>query len=433
MEKRIGVYLSNALSSGLLTGLWGRNGGLSTFFVNKFSGVLGAFVFAIAGGLVGWFAWGGGSDVGRLGLLVLLPLAWGLASSRLSASMLVAGYFLAGARGIPGGTAIFFGNGAPSWVGFAFLLGSSILLTLPWVALWSPRASVRPWRFVVAACVAAMPPLGLIGWLSPIAVAGVLFPGLGWIGLVFGFGAMAASVARSGKWIVVFIMILMVVNLISLTKDVRSPPGWQGVDTRFPKLTSGDGDDSRQILAAMQRVAWVEQYAKTVPANSVRVLPETILGSYSGVSEFALMSVDEALAARGSRLMVGAELPQPDGRYSNVEIVLGARGRDGKSAVQGIPVPVSMWKPWASDGAVADVFGHGGMVEVTGVRAGVLICYEQLLTFSALRMMLEKPDVLVGTSNVWWVSDASIPAIQWQTMNVYGRLFGIGVVGAVNS
>ncbi|MDZ4099954.1 MAG: hypothetical protein U1E13_14855 [Methylophilaceae bacterium] len=391
-----------------------------------------SLIFFISGISIGLITWGNGSGVGQLGLLLLLPFFWGLASSRLSASILVLGYFLASARGLPGGTAVFFGAGAPSWVGFVFWFFACIFLSLPFVVLWSASMGVRPWRFVLAVCVSIVPPLGLIGWVNPISAAGVYFPGLGWLGLMLILGLMAALITRHAKWIFGLGLIALIANLISLAVDVRVPTGWQSMDTQFSGLSSAGGNDAGQILAGMKRVEWVKQYAESIPANCVRVLPETVLGSYSGVSEFALMEVNESLAARGSRLLVGAELPKSDGRYLNAVIVLGATGGDGLAAVQGVPVPVSMWKPWASDGAVANIFGHGGVVMVKNVRAGVLVCYEQLLSYSVLRMMLERPSVIVGAANVWWVKDPSIPAIQGQMLGVFGRLFGVGVMRAVN-
>lgn len=421
-------YLSGSVNIMFLKGLFQKKDELSTDFV----GNLTVFVFFVFGWVIGRLAWGNGPEVRWLGLLVLLPFVWGLAASRLSASMLIFGYFLAGARGLPGGMAVFFGNALPDWVGVVLWALSSLLLALPWLLLWSPDVEARSWRFVVAVCLITLPPLGLIGWTNPLSMAGALFPELGWIGLVLTLGVMAALVRRRFKWIIVLAIISIGGNLMLSPDKIKPPPTWQGKDTFFPRLSSGGGDDAGQILAAMQRVAWVVKYAATIPDSSVRILPETILGSYSGVTALALADVDEALAARGSRLMVGAELPQPDGRYLNAEVVLGARGRDGKLAVQGIPVPVSMWKPWASNGAVANVFGHSGTVEIENLRTGVLICYEQLLTFSILQMMLEKPSILVGAANVWWVSDASVPAIQHQTMGAYARLFGVGLVSAVN-
>lgn len=390
-----------------------------------------AVLFFISGILIGLLAWGNSSSVSQLGLLLFIPFFWGLASSRLSSSLLMLGYFLASARGLPGGTAVFFGNGAPSCVGFVFWFVACVFLSLPFIALWSSSTSVRPWRFIIAVCVSIVPPLGLIGWVSPIAAAGVYFPGFEWLGLTLTLGVMAALVARHGRWIFGLLVVAMIANLISFFVPVKVPNGWQSVDTQFSGLSSAGSDDAGQILASMKRVEWVKRYAEGIPANSIRVLPETVLGSYSGISEFALMGESEALAARGSRLLVGAELPQLDGRYLNGLLVLGSGRGENSFVAQGVPVPFSMWKPWASSGAVANMFGDG-IVKVENVRAGVLVCYEQLLSFSLLKVMLTRPEVLVGAANVWWVKDASIPAIQGQMMNVYGRLFAVPVVRAVN-
>lgn len=401
----------------------------------KASGVLASLVYLITGGLIGWLAWGRGPDVWSLAWILLLPVVWGLASGRLSASMVVAGYFLAGTRGLPGGAIVFFGEDAPGWFGWALWLGASALLVLPFAALWSADTKARSWRFVVAVCMGIVPPLGIIGWCGPALMAGVVFPGLGWIGLLAMLVMMAALVGR--RWWVAggFGAVALLANVMAGSGAVL-PVGWKGVDTDFSRLSSAGSDDAGQVLAGMRRVEWLQEFAQSVPARSVRVLPETILGAIDGVTGATLQDVGEALAARGSRVLAGGELVQPDGRYKNSVLVLGAQPGEVLAAVQGVPVPISMWKPWANDGAVADVFGHGGQIEVAGVRASVLVCYEQLLSYSLLWSMTDRhgfrPDVLVAVSNVWWARNTSIPVVQAQSVAAAGRLFGVGVLGARN-
>jgi hypothetical protein len=341
-------------------------------------------------------------------------------------------YFLAGARGLPGGVTVFFGDG-PWWAGFAFWSGAALLLSLPFAVLWSRNSLWRPWLYLLAVLVAVVPPLGLIGWISPLSGSGALFPGLGWIGLLLMAGLSAAFVVRSVRWSAGVLVLAFSANVVALYSGVAAPARWSGVDTHFSRLGSGGADDAGQVLGALRRVQWVGQFAASVPVNSVVVLPETVVGSLGADAALNLSPADEALAARGSRVLVGAELPLSDGRYENALYVLGAKKGEQRSAVQSIPVPVSMWKPWARDGAVADVFGNGGLLEVGGVRAATFICYEQLLSFSLLKaMMMGKPDVIVGAANLWWVTDRSIPIIQKQMLGWVGRLFGVGVVTAGN-
>lgn len=399
----------------------------------KSSWLLASFPFLIVGILVGLLGWGSGPEVGRLAWVMLLPFAWGLAGGRWPASMLVVGYYLAGVRGLPIGSVVFFGDTAPGWWGWAFWVAACALLSTPFVLLWSAEQCARPWRFVLAVCLSAVPPLGIIGWVSPLAVAGVIFPGLGWAGVVLMLGAMAALAGRSGRWIMALMAVAVMANGVAFLSEVRAPAGWQGVDTHFSRLSSAGSDDALQLLATMKRVEWVRQFAEGVPAHSVRVLPETVLGSVDGMAELALHDTQATLMARGSRLLAGAELSQADGRYKNLVMVLGAKAGEQRMAVQNIPVPVSMWKPWAPDGAVANIFGMGNVIEVNGALAGVVVCYEQLLPYSLLWVMTSRPDVIVAVSNVWWARDTSIPDIQRQTTDAFGRLFGVAVVAAKNS
>lgn len=396
---------------------------------NKFDVAATAVAFGVSGAAVGWLAWGGGTEVWRLAWLVLMPIGWGFTRSRWSASLLMLGYYLGGARGLPSGTAVFFGSDAPVWLGFACYLSACLFLTFPFFLLWAKSSG--GWRFVAAMCVSVLPPLAFVGWINPLAVAGVLFPGLGWIGLVSAMGVMTALVARSMKWLAALALMVIVANFVSLARPVVVPTGWAGVDTHFPQLGSGGGIG--QVIDAFKRVDWLVQYADSVPANSVRVLPETVLGPIGHSAKYLLADVSARLAKRGSRVLAGGELAQADGRYLNAVVVVGAEGNEDRQAVQGIPVPVSMWKPWSSNGAVPDAFGHSNLIDVNGKRAGVLICYEQLLTYSVLWMMTDKPDVLVGASNLWWVTDKTIPVIQDQMMMTFGRLFGVGVIRSVNS
>lgn len=380
---------------------------------------------ALIGGAVGFVSWGCGTESWRLLPIILLPLLWGFSGSRWSASFLMLGYYLGGARGLPGGTAVFFGDSSIVF-GLCCYLAAASLLTLPFAILWSRTGA--GWRFLAAVCISILPPLAFVGWLNPLAVAGAMFPGMAWIGLIIALALMYSLAVRNVIYIVLIGFIGLVANFIYVAPV--APAGWTGVDTHFERL--GSGGDIGQVIDARRRVDWLVSYADGVPANSVHVLPETVLGPVGDSARFMLADTSARLAKRGSRLLVGGELNLDDGRYQNALLVVGAKKSEDRQAVQGIPVPVSMWHPFGKAGAVADVWGHSGLIEVAGKKTGVLICYEQLLTYSVLWMVAEKPDVLVGASNLWWVTDKTIPVIQTQMMMTFGRLFGVPVVRAVN-
>lgn len=385
-----------------------------------------------AGAAIGFFAWGNGQNHLSLAWSLLLPLAWGMAPTRSAAALLVLGYYLVGARGLPIGAVVFFGEDAPAAFGWSLWFASSLVLTAPFTLLWSKSAGNRPLRFGGAVCLSAIPPLAFIGWLNPLTAAGAVFPGLGWAGLVLLLLLMGALVARSLKYGIALGCVALVSNLMAGPAPSQAPPGWVGVDTTFPRLASAGTEYASQVLASMDRVQWLIESAKDMPADSVLVLPETVLGSLDGVAEFSLQDTQAALATRGSRILIGAELPQPDGEYKNVVKVLGAKPGEDQVAMQSIPIPVAMWKPWASNGAVADLLGGGNTVVVKGRRVGVAVCYEQVLAYSLWRLMLDRPDLIVAVSNVWWARTTSIPDIQRQSVAAFGRLFDLPVITARN-
>ncbi len=390
-------------------------------------------LWACIGFAIGGLAWGISPEAWSLLVVFLLPFMWGHAPSRSAAALLMLGYYLAGGRGMPGGAVVFFGDSAPAWWGWALWMLSSLLLSTPYVALWTKNPSRKSSYFLLAVVLTAIPPFGLIGWCNPIAVAGVAFPGLRWIGVSLTLVLFALLVSRSRHWTLALVGLAVAANLLAaFFQEPKQPPGWAGQDTSFSRLAGAGANDAGQRLAALERIEWVKRYAGTVPPNSVRVLPETVLGPYDGIADFALQEVEETLQAQGSRLLVGAEMPQANGQYKNVLMVLGSKRGEDRVAVQGIPVPVSMWKPWAPDGAVANPFGHDNVVSVASRRVGAMVCYEQVLTHSFLWLMLQRPDVVVAVSNMWWARETSVSNIQSQMVSSFSRLFGTQVVTARN-
>lgn len=388
--------------------------------------------YTVLGGSLGWISWGGSANIFPVLWIMLLPLIWGAAKTRLQAWMLMLGYYLAASRSLPGASTAFFGETSSWWLGWGLWATASLLLSLPFVVLWSKNAIARPCLFVLAVCLTVFPPLGVIGWTSMLCVAGALFPAAGWAGLILTLCAFAVLVRRSGRWTIVLVAVALVSNVLASDSGTKAPPSWRGVDTHFPQLGSNGSADSMQLLGALQRMKWIKDFAAHVPAGSVHILPETVLGPMNGVSEFSLLSIEANLRAKNARILVGAEVATDDGHYLNTVAVLGATSEEKKLAVQAIPVPIGMWKPWASDGAMADVFGFGNVIRVKEMQVGVLVCYEQALVFSFIRTMIKKPNVIVGVSNIWWAKTPDIPNIQHQTVQSFSRLFDVAVIGAKN-
>jgi hypothetical protein len=342
----------------------------------------------------------------------------------------MAAYFMGASRGLPGGATVFFGEFTPHWFGWTMWIGSSALLAVPFAAFWS-RGKFKAIGFSLALIMLSIPPFGIFAWTNPLAVSGVIYPGAGWFGIFLALGACCALAARS-LTIIAFFFSISVCAQLSTTAAGPGPSKWMSENTGFAKLAGSGEDDALQVMSSMNRIDWVIDRAKQVPPNSVLLLPETLLGQYGGLAEYKLAETEEDLARRNSRVIVGAELALPDGKYKNVIVNLGANSDETKIHWQRIPVPISMWRPWATDGAYGNIFHPANVSTIQNRKVGIAICYEQLLAYSLLSTLSQHPDVLLSPSNVWWARGTSIPNIQYQTSEAFGRLFGVSILHSTN-
>lgn len=394
-----------------------------------------ALCFLMLGALIGWLAFGQGDEVEWFKWVLLLPLIWGLAKSRLSSSLVVFGFFLSASRGVPFAIGVFFGDESPWWANWGLWLCVALLSSLSYYFLWHEKKHRAIIGFIVAVILTLIPPLGLISWANPLVAAGYLYPAWGWVGLGLTLLLFGALISRSVLLICLFLGLAGLSQALGTSNSSKTaaPVGWSSVDTHFPRLASVGGDDAENILAARRRIDWLKGVMANVPSNHVVLLPETIVGVLDGESRFSVWQVEAGLAARGARVLVGAIVPLPSGQYQNGLVVLGAKAGEAAMAVQNVPAPISMWKPWANnDGALADPLGRGNIVEVNGLKVGAVVCYEQVLAFSLLWTISGSPDVLTAASNVWWARDTSVPAIQRQMVKSFGQLFDIPVLVASN-
>lgn len=155
--------------------------------------------FALAGVVIALVSWSPGQ---WLVALLALPYLWARASCRRDAWALWFGYYACGARDIPLMTLRFFTGyhelspAAALFAGVLLWILSGALLALPWAALRPRRhtsvLSVALRTFAALALV-TLPPLGVIGWLSPALAAATLYPGFEAAGLALGLVCLIVS------------------------------------------------------------------------------------------------------------------------------------------------------------------------------------------------------------------------------------------------
>lgn len=384
----------------------------------------------VAGGSLCGFAWGHDGLSWLICLAVVMPLLWSLAGSRWCAGSIALAYYLAGSRGLPFGAGIFFAESAPAGFSWVLWLVASILNAMPWLLLWSQNPRRQAWTLPTSLILTALPPLGFIGWTNPLTAAGIFFPELGFSGLVVLLACLVAVVLRRWQLAVLVAGVSFAAN-VSAVLWVKPTPwvaSWSGQDTHFARLQT---DAKPDLLGEGQRVMQILMIANQVAPGRVVVLPETVLPRVHQGNQFAAMmlaDVSDRLIGKGSVILVGAEVAAPGRPLQNALIVLGATGGP---LVQRVPVPIGMWRPWAAESIAANPLASG-VSQVAGRKVAYSICYEQLLVFPILISMVQKPDLILGAANDWWARDTSIPIIQAQALDLWGRLFGSAVVKATN-
>lgn len=374
---------------------------------------------AIAIGLIAW-----SGEPRLLPAAMLFPALWALAPTRLVASFVAAGYFLAASRGLPQGVSNFYGAGFEA--GIALWIAASVLFVATHALIWTAQPGWgRVIRYAVIAVLLSVPPIGIVGWAHPITAAGILFPGGSWLGLAAAAIGLLVMTTRfrpiailtfGGFWI----------WSAATWNHPSLPPGWIGVYTKFGGSNGGYAG-YEQHLETIDRVR-----REVVAGAEVVVLPESALGVWTPTIERlwtrALDDLD--VSVYGGTVIVD------ETGYDNVMLELTGQGVAVRYRER-MPVPVSMWQPWLSlmrepAGARAHFFANP-VVSIRGIRVATLICYEQLLVWPVLQSALGSPDLLVAPANGWWTGGTDIVAIQIAATTAWARLFDLSLVAAINT
>ena len=356
------------------------------------------------------------------------------ASRRFIAALI---YFLVGSFSIVHGSAEFFGAGAGNGsgpadgigladglgladgMGWSFWIVSSVLLAAPWLMARGPKLGV------LAVLIDALPPLGLIGWLSPLAGAGVLFPDMGIMGVILLLIAWGSWPVKTwGNWITGgAILVALAANAIALFPPASSPNGWIGLRTHTGELVT----PLQGVVSAMQ----AGQRALAHPKAAAVVFPETIAGHWLPGTQAALFNEYQKRRNKSQIWLVGAVTFGKTHRWDSVVEYAPGVSKSGRIVARtALPVPVSMWAPWAKDRYGATWYEP--VQKIAGQRVFTAICYDQALPWVWLEAVWQHPDVIVATSNVWWASKTDIPAIEDENTAAWARLMGSGVVMARN-
>ncbi|ASY74282.1 conjugal transfer protein TraB [Sinorhizobium fredii] len=375
-------------------------------------------VTSIVVGTVGWSGY-----ALLLPVALAFPILWSLALTRWVAALVSAGYFLAASRGLPQGVAAFYASDL--WPGLLLWLCASVSFVTVHTVLWTKCSDRRPFRYLLAAALMAIPPMGITGWAHPVTAAGILFPGWGWWGLVATTAGLMGLVTRMWPAVAIAFTGFWLWSAANWTEP-KLPEDWRGVDL---ELGSSLGRNT-----SIQRHRDLIATVKDLASGNVRnvVLPESALGFWTPTVERLW-----AKALQGTNISVisGAATIDATG-YDNVLVTISADG--GRVLYrERVPVPGSMWQPWrswlgTSGGARAHFFANP-VATVGDRQVAPLICYEQLVLWTVLQSMAYDPDLIIAVENGWWTKDTSIVAIQRASAVAWAKLFAKPLVLSFNT
>lgn len=333
----------------------------------------------------------------------------------------------------------------------AFWAVCALLLALPYGLLWTDKTWQLLWRAPVALAVGVLPPLGLIGFASPLTAAGFLFPAWSWGGFALSL-AGCGFVAAHPKLGLSFTGVALVVNIF-YPGDRQPPSDWKAVDTHFGAISHGPVSPLREYLAAQS----IQAQAAGSSARVV-VFPESVVPRWTTSTDLFWKPTTDTLRRNGKLAVIGALIPESlplsnndiraaiellkTGRevrwmssqaaphfYRNAAII---RGAQSGIFSQRVPVPFSMWKLFSHGGAPVHLDGPA-VLELGGQRAAILICHEQVIPWTVLTAAMAHPTLLVGMSNDHWATGTPIPRWQALCLRAWSRLFRVPYLLAVNT
>jgi hypothetical protein len=379
----------------------------------------------IALGAIPGLAWilGGAGPIGPL-LSVLLVAAIAIGRNPVERLTAALSYYATGCWPIVGAVAGYWGTGHAG-IGFLAWAACSVGLAIPW-------ALVANWRGLLFALVAtALPPLGVVGWLSPLNAAGMLFPGMGWIGLAVAVAAMLAmhtalpaltGQGRPGLFADISRSMLLFAVIVAIGANVlaspaSTPPGWVGVQTH---IVPSKGN----VLRAIQNnQSIIDAGLAQGKGAKVVIFPEAVLENWLPGTrrQFA-----EAVPPRQIWL-IGAQVGRSD---AVVAVTHGRATAMPLTKAAGLLLGGD-WQPWNKD-TLRPAWWQS-VFNLDGQRVWAAICVEQVQPWTWLEAMWQRPTVIVAQSNAWWAAPGSAaPGIQDASTRAWARLMGMGVVGAVN-
>jgi hypothetical protein len=283
-----------------------------------------------------------------IALSVYMPIAVGLQKTRTYGLLTALAYYAGASWPLLPGAKAFFGTNA-TWADSLLLwLLSSFLLALPFGIFWTRKAPFAPAGDIFRPAGGFSTPLGLIGWASPLTAAGVLFPGMAWLGLILML-ALCALPCRLPRFMAAAAGSLLFMAQATYQKPA-TPPLWQAVDTKFgPGFSASDPRQEFDAAEAIQSIARDSD-------RRVIIFPEMVLHRWNDATEAFWEPTLTRLRQAGKTVLIGAGLSVPGQSlsYRNAVVILGSHPQPVHPAYPGSDRDVeALQNPGGSSTAIA--------------------------------------------------------------------------------
>ena len=371
---------------------------------------------AFAFGALGW------SGRPCLNFMTLLyPLMY-LQSRRRLDALSSALYYAGATWSVIPGSERFFGTEGNLLMPLLIWVVLLVLSATPWIAFYNHR--FLPQATVAAIITLCLPPFSLVTVAHPLISVGQWFPGTRWFGLCLPL-ILILAYRRLGTPLT--LAVLVGASLAAHARFHRPPQDTRivAVNTRFGGPTTRDilGSTLQDQETAMQRIALAHP-------DTLIFFPESIIPTWTPTHDQRWASTFVQLQARHTGLLIGTTIPVAN-TQANRNVLLSRGYTERLSYVQRVPVPLGMWHFDERNGFPL-MLRYPATIRIWGRRAGVLICYEQLLVWPALQTLSRNPDILLAPSNLYWASGTIIPSVQHVSVQDWADLWAIPLYEARN-
>lgn len=386
---------------------------------NKYTFIF-AFSYLIAGALTAYTAWN--FSTALVVFSSLLFFVYLLSPQRSAVAYYVIGFYMMTLRGLPSSVSYYYHSYFLAFFTWAL---SIVIIMVVYALFWNHSFKKRILLFPFMVLVLTLPPVGILAGANPLASSGIIFPGFGIWGIVlYLLSVMFLSVLlhafKYKKWTFP-ILISVLFGLAALWRPLADPvKKFKTTVTHFLYTPTLMNHKEKSIIAEA-----LLKKSKALNANKILFF-ENALGDFQPEDSLLWKALDD-----NKRIYAGAYLyDDKKVKYDNTLVKITNKG----STViykQRIPLLLSMWVPFSSEGAQAYLFENPVVVD-EGERLGIFICYEQVLAFPFIHTMMHKPTVLLGMSNLWWGRDDTFLDAQKINLSAWASLMGIPVYFSFN-